>query len=61
MDRFSGILFDMNALNADPARNARRHINDHFTLANDRMIELADLISLRKVWIEIILSIKGRD
>ena len=46
MHRLARILFQMNALDADLARDAGAKVNENFAFADDRVIELADLITL---------------
>ncbi len=58
MDRLAGILFQVNALNANGNRFAIIAINVQRALAHDGVGELADLIALWQIGIEIILPIK---
>ena len=58
MQAFASVLFQMQAF--DPHREGRTVLafNNDFTLPNDRVLELADLVALRQVGIEIVLAIK---
>ena len=60
VQRLAGVLFEMQTLDANGDALRRRHIDDHFALADDRMLELRNLIALRQVGIEIILAIENR-
>ena len=53
------ILFEMCAANAHAARSgARGYLNG--AVLGEREVELADLVSLREVWIEVVLAIPDR-
>ena len=58
VDRFTGVLFHMDPFDPNTARNAWLHIYDHFALANDRVIKLADLIALGQIRVEVVFPIK---
>ena len=60
MDALAGILFQMDAFYPNPPCDARPHVDQHFALAHDGMIQLADLVSLRQIGVEIVLAIEGR-
>ena len=60
MDRLARILFQMDAFNAHQTRHTGRHFDQHFPLAHDGVVKLADLIALRQVGVEIVLAVKGR-
>ena len=59
MDRLASVLLHVNTLNANQTRDAFAHLNKDFTFAHNRMIQLADLIALRQVRIEIVLAVKS--
>ena len=50
----------MQPLDADRDARAIGQFDDHFALANDRRFVLADLIALRRIRIEIVLSVEHR-
>ena len=57
MDRFARILLDMDALQRHlPQRTV--DANRHRTTQTDRLLELTDLVILRKVGIEVVLASK---
>ena len=58
MDQFAGILFHMNTGYANPFVLAV-NVNIHMASKADRQLELADLIPLWQVGIEVVLS--GKD
>jgi hypothetical protein len=60
VDRLARILFDMDALDPDLARDAGRHVHQHLALADDRVFELADLVALRQVRVEVVLAVEDR-
>ncbi len=64
MHQLAGILLDMDALDADLLGVLVRILvveADHQpSLADQRMVELADLITLRQIGVEIILAIEAR-
>ena len=60
MDRLARVLFQMNTLDAHQAGHAGRHFHQNLTLAHDGVVQLADLVALRQVGVEIILAVKGR-
>ena len=43
-----------------PAGDARAHLDQHLALAHDGVVELADLVALRQVGVEIVLAVEGR-
>src|SRR5262249_5213879 len=47
VDRFAGVLFEMQPLDADTDGFTVRHIDDDFALAHDRRLVLADLVAGR--------------
>ena len=59
MDRFTRVLFQMDAFDPHKTCHAIAHFNQHFTFANDGMVKLGNLIALRQIGIEIVLAIKG--
>ncbi len=61
VDRLAGVLFEVDALDAHPARHARPHVDDHLALADDRVVELRNLVALRQVGVEVILAVEGGD
>ncbi len=63
--RLAGILLQMQPLDADLdvlefALPVRADRNDHRALADDRLLELRDLIALRQIRIEIVLPVEDR-
>ena len=63
--RLAGILLQMQALDADLdvlelALTVRAERDDDLALADDRLLELRDLIALRQVGIEIVLAVEDR-
>ena len=60
MQRFAGVLFQVQPLDADLDLLCRRHIDSHDALADDRALVLGNLIALRQIGIEIILPIEAR-
>ena len=60
--QFAGVLLDMDAL--DPDRLGRRVLALQLDLdrpfADQRMVELADLIALRQIGVEIVLAVEAR-
>jgi hypothetical protein len=57
VDRLAGVLLQVQALDADLRVDAIDQSTD-LALADDRMLELADLIALRQVGIEIVLAVE---
>ncbi len=60
VQRFAGILLQMQPLDADGDGLATFEIDDHLALAHDRRFVLADLVALRQVGIKIILAVEHR-
>ena len=60
MDRLARILLQMQPLDPDNKGGAIVTLDLDLTLANDRVLELTDLIALRQVGIEIVLAVKPR-
>ncbi|MNL36124.1 hypothetical protein D3C87_1581920 [compost metagenome] len=63
--RLAGILFQVQALDAnldilELALAVRTERDDDLALADDRVLELRDLIALRQVGIEIVLAVEDR-
>ena len=58
VDQLARILFQMQALDADVEEGAVLGLDLDDTLADDREIELADLIAGRQVGVEIVLTVK---
>ncbi len=58
MQRFAGVLLEMQALDADLDLLGRRDIDDDDALADDRALILRDLIALRQIGIEIIFPVE---
>src|SRR5207237_1674075 len=54
------ILLQMDALDADRPGRAALQIDLDFALADDRVVELADLIALRQIRVEVILPVEPR-
>jgi hypothetical protein len=53
------ILLEMEPLDADGNTVAILEIDGHRSLANDRGLVLADLIALRQIGVEIVLSVEN--
>ena len=58
-------MFKVNALNAHHAARLESictggGFDQHFAFAHDGMVQLADLVALRQVRVEVILAVKGR-
>ena len=61
MDRLAGILLQVQPLDPDHDRlGLPRHIDDNLALTHDRFGELADLVALGQIGIEIVLPIETR-
>ena len=60
MQRFAGILFEMQTLDTDRNLRAVWQIDQHNPFPDNRVLVLADLIALRQVGIEIIFAVKHR-
>ena len=60
VQRFAGILLEMQPLDADAHRLAVGHVDHDLALADDRRFVLADLVALRQVGIEIVLPVEHR-
>ena len=58
VDGFARVLFHVDAFNPHHARSADRHLNQDFALTYNRVVQLADLVALRQVRVEIVLAIK---
>jgi hypothetical protein len=39
----------------------RAHVDQHLALADERVVELADLVALRQVGVEVVLAVEGRE
>ena len=57
VDRLAGILLQMQPLDADGFRSAV-HVDLDLAFADDRILELADLIALRQIRIEVVLAVE---
>ena len=60
VDRFAGVLLEMQPLDADLDLALGAHVEQHFALADDGVLELGDLVALRQVGIEIVLAVEDR-
>ena len=60
VQRFAGVLLQMQPLDADGDGLAVRHRHHDLALAHDRRFVLADLIALRQIGIEIVLPVEHR-
>ena len=63
--RLAGVLFEMQALDADLdilelALLVRAYGDDDRALADDRLLELRDLVALRQVRVEVVLPVEHR-
>src|SRR5690606_13164974 len=61
MDLLARILFEMDALDPHAPGDAGLHVDEHLALADDRVVELADLVALRQVGVEVVLAIETRE
>ena len=59
MHRFAGILLQVNAFNAHQTRCSISQFDEDFALSHNRVIQLADLIALWQVGVEVVFPIKG--
>ena len=59
MHQLAGVLLDMDALDPDPL-GLVPHLDLDRALTDQRMVELADLIALRQIGVEIVLAIEPR-
>ena len=57
VQRFSGVLFEMQPFDTDRDGFVRQ-VDNHLPLAHNRRLVLADLVALRQVGVEIILAIE---
>ena len=60
MDGFACVLLQVDTLNAHNPCRAIAKLDQNLAFAHDRVIQLADLIALRKVRVEIVFAVKGR-
>jgi hypothetical protein len=60
VDRLARVLFQMDALDPHQTGEALAHLDQHFSLADDRVVKLGNLIALRQIGVEIILAVKRR-
>jgi hypothetical protein len=58
MQRLAGVFFEVRAGDADRARGTVVEADLDLTGAHDRALELTDLIALRQVRIEVVLSVE---
>ena len=58
VDRFASVLFKVNALDAYETGHTRGHIHKDLAFTDDGLIELADLIALRQIRVEIVFAVK---
>ena len=61
VDRLAGVLLEVDALDADLAGDAGGEVDEDLALADDRVVELADLVALRQVGVEVVLAVEARD
>ena len=59
--RLAGVLLEVDALDPHLARDPRPEVDDHLALADDRVVELADLVALRQVGVEVVLAVEARE
>ena len=57
---FARVLFQVDALDPHQTRHACAHVDQHFALAHDGVVKLADLIALGQIGIKVVLAVKGR-
>ena len=61
VDRLAGVLLEMQALDAHVDRlRLAGHIDDHLALTDDGFGELADLVALRQIGVEVVLAVEAR-
>ena len=60
MQRFAGVLLQMQPLDADRDGLAAVEFDHDLALAHDRRLVLADLVALRQIRIEIVLAVEHR-
>src|SRR3569623_394386 len=60
VDRLAGVLLEVKPLDTNLHHFAVREFDGHLALADDRLLELADLVALRQVRIEVVLPVEGR-
>ena len=60
VQRLAGIRLEMQPLDPHGDGLAVRHVDDHFALAHQRGLVLADLIALRQIGIKIVLTVEYR-
>ena len=58
MQRLSGVFLEMRAGDADGLRRGVGKLNLDLSAPNDRRSELADLIALREIGIEVVLPVE---
>ncbi len=61
VDRLAGVLFEVDVVDADAAGDAGGEIDEHLAGADDRVVELADLVALRQVRVEVVLAVEARE
>jgi hypothetical protein len=60
VDRLAGVLLEVQPLDAHGEGRAVAALDLHLALADDRVGELADLIALRQVGVEVVLAVEAR-
>ena len=58
VDRLTGVLLQMDALNPNRPALAFFKIDGQLPFAHDRVVELADLIALGQIGVEVVLAVK---
>ena len=61
MQALAGVLLKMQPLNSDGDSGAVFHVEQDFSLTDNRFVELGNLIALRQIGVEIVLAGKDRD
>lgn len=61
MQRLAGVLFEVQADDADLLGGAVGEVEDDAAAADDRVLVLADLIALRQIRVKIVLALENRN
>ena len=60
VQRLACVLLKVQPLDADGDALGRRHVDNDLALADDRILELRDLIALRQIGIKIVFAVEHR-
>ncbi len=61
VDRLAGVLLEVEPLDADALGRFALGLDVEVPLADDRVVQLADLVALRQVGVEIVLAVEAAD